>query len=91
MQIFADVFNRPVEIVRDTQNAGAIGAAFLAAKGLGMFSSFEDVKQWARIETVYQPDPKNTARYDEFYIKFKESYISLKDFYFGLNKTRYCE
>lgn len=91
MQIFADIFNRPVEIVRDTQNAGAIGAAFLAAKGLGMFSSFEDVKQWARVETVYQPDDKNTARYNELYLKFKDSYSSLKGFYYSLNKTCYSE
>ncbi len=91
MQIFADIFNRPVEIVRDTQNAGAIGSAFLAAKGLGMFSSFEDVKQWARIETEYQPKPENVATYQNLYLKFKNSYNSLKEFYFDLNKNRYCE
>lgn len=91
MQIFADVFNRPVEIVRDTQNAGAIGAAFLAAKGLGMFSSFEDVKQWAQIETVYQPNLEKAAQYDEYYKKFKDSYNCLKNFYCGLNKTIYCD
>jgi xylulokinase len=91
MQIFADVFDRPVEIVRDTQNAGAIGAAFLAAKGLGMFSGFEDVKEWAQIETVYHPDPNHAACYLDFYLKFKDSYYSLKDFYFGLNKSRFCE
>lgn len=91
MQIFADVFNRPVEIVRDTQNAGAIGAAFLAAKGLGMFSSFEDVKQWAKIETEYQPNPKNAAHYNNLYQMYKKSYNSLAGFYFDLNKNRYGE
>jgi Sugar (pentulose and hexulose) kinases len=87
MQIFADIFNRPVEVVRDTQNAGAIGAAFLAAKGLGMFNSFDDVKEWVHVEKTYMPDKKRAAFYESHYKKFQQTYDCLKDFYFELNKN----
>lgn len=91
MSIFADIFNRPVEIVRDTQVAGAIGAAFLAALGLGIYDSFDDVKQWVRVESVYYPNPENVAIYEEMYQNFKKSYGCLKDFYYDMNKARIKE
>ncbi|MBR0599935.1 xylulokinase [Sinanaerobacter chloroacetimidivorans] len=88
MQIFADIFNRKIEVVQDTQVAGAIGGAFVAALGLGMYNSFEDAKQWARVSQIYVPDPKNAGLYAEGFENFKQSYDELKGFYKKINKKK---
>lgn len=86
MQIFADVFNRRIEVIRDTQNAGAIGGAFLAALGLGMYKSFDEAKEWAYVENIYEPISENAIAYEKPYENFKDSYNHLKDFYLKVNK-----
>ena len=91
LQMFADIFGRKVEVVENSQIAGAIGGAFLAAKGLGMYSSFEDAKQWAKIGCIFEPDFENTKVYEAMYQTFQESYMSLKDFYIKANKERFAE
>lgn len=85
MQIFADVFHRKIEVVRDTQIAGAIGAAFLAALGLGIYHSFDEVKEWAHIERKYDPIEEHALIYEKTYENFKESYGYLKEYYRKVN------
>lgn len=86
MQIFADVFNRKIEVLHDSQMAGAIGSGFLAALGLGLYKKMADIKEWARVEHTYKPIPENVAIYEKAFINFKESYSYLKDFYQKINK-----
>lgn len=86
MQIFADIFNRKIEVVKDSQVAGAIGGAFLAALGLGMYDSFDDAKQWARVSQVYDPNPQNAELYRKGFENFKQPYYALKDYYKKVNK-----
>jgi xylulokinase len=85
MQIFADVFNRKIEVIKDTQIAGAIGGAFLAAIGLGYYTNFDDVKEWSHVEHTYTPNPENARLYATCYANYKDSYASLKDFYKRIN------
>ena len=85
MQIFADVFNRKIQVIKDTQNAGAIGGAFLASLGLGIYESFDDVKKWTKVECEYEPDAGNAEIYERLYKSYQESYGYLKDFYRKLN------
>lgn len=85
MQIFADVFGRKIEVIEDTQIAGAIGGAFLAALGLGMYDGFDAVKKWSRVARTYVPDGANAAAYADGYKNFKDSYAALKDLYTGMN------
>jgi xylulokinase len=85
MQIFADVFGKKIEVIKDTQIAGAIGGAFLAALGLGMYTSFDSVKEWSRVARTYVPNGDNAEVYEACYKNFKDSYASLKDFYTGIN------
>jgi xylulokinase len=91
MQMFADILGRKVELVQDSQIAGAIGGAFLAAKGLGMYNSFEEAKEWARIKDTFEPNVENTKIYEEMYQLFQDSYSSLKEFYVKANKERFGE
>lgn len=85
MQIFADAFGRRIEVIKDTQIAGAIGGAFLAALGLGMYEGFDDVKAWSRVDRVYEPDAANARAYASLYETYKDSYQALKGFYGRLN------
>jgi xylulokinase len=91
MQIFADIFNKRVEVLYDSQAAGTIGAAFLAALGQGLFKDFQDVKKWARVEHSYFPNKENAGIYENIYQNFKFSYEGVKDLYHKLNKDRIKE
>lgn len=91
MQMMADIFNRPVEVIRHTQAAGAVGGAFLAALGLGEFKDFSEVKRWVEVEATYFPKRENVAVYEEIYQYFKESYGSVKDLYRAINYKRMRE
>jgi xylulokinase len=44
-QILSDVLNRHVETVDNPQNVGAVGAAIVAAAGLGVIDGVEDAKK----------------------------------------------
>lgn len=81
MQIFADLFGREVEIVADSQEAGAVGGGFIAALGLGVVSEWNDIKKWVKISDVYKPNPGNKQNYEKGYEMFKESYVALKSIY----------
>lgn len=85
MQIFADLFGRDVEIVADSQNAGAIGGGFIAAMGLGIVNDWNEIKDWVRIRDVYKPNHSNMDIYSERYAMFKESYEAVKSIYNNWN------
>ncbi|MDR0840505.1 MAG: FGGY-family carbohydrate kinase [Christensenellaceae bacterium] len=86
MQIFADVFGREMEVVKDSQIAGAIGAAYLGAIGLGFCEGFDGAKEWSKLAAVYTPSPGHTALYNDGYARFKESYEAVKQPYRRWNK-----
>ena len=88
MQMLADVTQRTVETVRYPQEAGAIGAALIAAIGLGIYSSFDAVKKVVSAEQVFAPQAENRETYDELYHVYREAYTSLRGFYKRLNEKR---
>jgi len=84
-QIMADVLNRPVRRVADPAEAGARGAAMVAAVGLGILPSFEEASKLVRIERVFQPRPENRSIYDRLFEEFKAFYERNKAMYRRLN------
>lgn len=81
MQIFADVFNRPV-IRTTTSESCALGAAIDAAVGCGMYADFDEaVDGMVHIRDRFEPIPENVAFYAEFldkvYSKAREATDSL--------------
>jgi xylulokinase len=83
-QIFADVLNVEIKQMRDPIYANAIGAAWIGAVGLGEIT-FQDVPQMAHFKHIYQPDPQNTALYQERFKIFTHIYKQMKDIYRQLN------
>ncbi len=72
-QIQADIYNIPVETLQETE-AGVLGAAIMAGKGAGVFSSIvEGVENMVHVDREYIPDKKNA----EVYIDLYDVYCSL--------------
>ena len=86
MQILADVTHRRVETVRDPQEAGAVGAALVAAVGLGVYPGFEALESVTKVERTFDPQEENFSIYDPLFDSFRESYSRLRVFYKRLNE-----
>lgn len=91
MQILSDVTCRRVETVRDPQEAGAVGAALVAAIGLGIYPSFEALKDVVKVDKVFEPQEENRKVYDSLFHSYQEAYRSLRRFYKRLNEKRLDE
>jgi xylulokinase len=76
-QMQADVYNRPVQTLKMT-DAALMGAALLAAVGIGEFSSIpEGTERMVAVDRTYTPDPKRAAVYDEVYDIYCRAYEAL--------------
>ena len=79
MQIRADVFNIPVDVL-EVEEAGTLGAAIMAGKACGIYKSLEDgVNNLVRIKNTYYPNKKNCEIYQKQYSKYKKIYKSIKE------------
>jgi xylulokinase len=70
--IKAGIYGRSV-FISENESSGALGAAMLAAIGLGDVEARET--PWARAGRVVEPDAHAAALYDEQYSKYKELYV----------------
>jgi len=84
MQIYADVFNRPVAISRSTQTC-ALGSAIAAAVVAGAYPNFEKAvpAMTGLLEKVYTPVPANVRVYEKLF----RLYCQLHDS-FGIRGTK---
>jgi xylulokinase len=87
-QIMADVMQRDIETVADTQNTGAVGAAMCCAVGLGLLPDLPSCKRLIPVEKVYHPRPEYKAVYDKQFKVFTHLYENNKSLYKKLNKTK---
>ncbi|UCH32993.1 MAG: FGGY-family carbohydrate kinase [Armatimonadota bacterium] len=88
MQILADVTGRNVETVYNPQEAGAVGAALVAAVGLGIYPDFDALKNIVAVERVFEPEQANRALYDSLYGSYRQAYRCLRGFYRQMNGAR---
>jgi len=89
MQILADVAHRKIETVCDPQEAGAVGAALVAAVGLGIYPDFESLRKVVKVDRAFEPQSENSEIYDSLFHSYKEVYSNLRNFYRKLNKERF--
>jgi len=72
-QIEADITRRPV-VTTTNEEAATLGAAVLAGKAVGLYSSIEEAaSQMVQIKERFEPDPNNLAIYEETY----QAYVHL--------------
>jgi xylulokinase len=87
MQMLADVTHRRIETVADPKEAGAVGAALVAAVGLGIYPSFEALESVTRVERTIEPREENFEIYDALFRSFRDSYSRLRPLYTRLNEN----
>lgn len=73
MQILAEVLGRPLHTPAVAE-AGALGAAILAAVAVGLYPDREQaVACMVRPGPVYQPDSERASRYEDVYRRWREA------------------
>ncbi|MFQ5352011.1 MAG: FGGY-family carbohydrate kinase, partial [Candidatus Binatia bacterium] len=85
-QIFADVLDREIQVVRDPLQTNARGAALIGAVGLG-HASFDKIPLSLPVEQSHRPDPANRATYDQLYSAFLAIHRSNRSIYRRLNPS----
>jgi xylulokinase len=79
-QICADVYGVPVVKTSVDQQAAALGAAALAAVGVGLWKDFRQVDEIHKIEDLSQPIPEHTTLYERLlpiYLRAAEQQLEL--------------
>ncbi len=76
VSILAGALARPVERV-EVEDASALGAAFVAGVGTGVFASWREIERFVRVRDVI--DPADTAVYDETYRRYRALYPALRE------------
>ncbi|HLE14723.1 MAG TPA: FGGY-family carbohydrate kinase [Anaerolineales bacterium] len=85
LRIIADVTGRRLEVLPNPRERLAVGAALVAAVGLGIYPSFEALKPCIPVERVIEPDPAPRPVYERLYPAYQQAYHSLKDLYHQMN------
>lgn len=76
-QMQADILNRTCETV-DVAEATSLGAAMVAAVGVGVYQDYEEAeKNMVKVTKRYEPNPENVQRYEDAYRTWKQIYVSL--------------
>jgi xylulokinase len=87
-RIMADVLGEVVETVESPQNAGALGAALLCARGLGLVGTLADAKAIVKPAAVYEPRAELAGMYGDRFGVFKRLYERNKPLFAALNGGR---
>ena len=82
----ADISGRTIETIKRPQDVGAIGAAMIAAVGLGVLKDFREIKSYVPLEKTYKPRQEYQAVYNQKYDVFKQLYLKNKSLFHKLNR-----
>jgi xylulokinase len=66
-QMFADIFDMKMIKTSVDQNAASLGAAALAAYGLGFWADYSPIDRAHKLESVSEPDKEKTGAYRRHY------------------------
>ncbi|MGH3087463.1 MAG: xylulokinase [Rubrobacteraceae bacterium] len=77
-QIISDVMQRPISVAREAEST-CLGSGMLAAAACGMHPSIKEAASaMSGTNAHFEPDEKQSARYDELYKIYKDIYPSLR-------------
>ena len=80
LQLKADVFGKPVELLEVTE-AAALGAAFLAGQAIGIYTNIaSDIQHIVRPKKCFEPDMQQHELYAERYASYKDIYPTIREF-----------
>ncbi len=76
-QIQADVYGRPVQLLKVNESTG-LGSALLGGVGAGVFHSIDEgVATMVKLAGQIEPDPQRHAQYEELYQAYVKAYEGL--------------
>lgn len=70
-QIFADVYNKKIIKTNVGQEAAALGAAAVAAVGMGAWTDFSKIDKIHQVEFICEPENENVEKYQKLLKVFK--------------------
>jgi xylulokinase len=70
MQMFADVFNMDIIKTNIDQDAASIGAAAIAARGVGLWDDYNGIDALHEVEYRSVPDKNSVAQYEKLFEVF---------------------
>jgi len=76
MQIAADITGRRIEVVAG-EAGSALGAAFVAGMGVGLFEQWSEVTRFAGVRRAFEPQLEAVERYRAAYRVYRELYERL--------------
>lgn len=79
MQIAADVLDLPVQVMAG-EAASALGAAYVAAMGAGLFADWSDIARFISQGQIYQPQSALVPRYRKGFELYRELYQRLQSY-----------
>ena len=80
MQMHADVTGIPIYITKESQSAGCLGDAMVAAMGSGLYASLKEAADnMVEIDKVYTPNQENHEEYQFYFEKYMELWPMIKD------------
>jgi xylulokinase len=77
VQIISDVTGKPLRVVNNHLEAGAVGAALTVAVGLGIYPNMDTLDDLIGIDHEVQPDAARWKRYDAMYQEYRALYEAL--------------
>jgi xylulokinase len=86
LRIIADITDCKLEVLPNPRERLAVGAALVAAIGLGVYPDFEAIKPVVSVEHVIEPDGMHSQTYDELYDAYRRVYPALRGLYHDLNR-----
>jgi len=84
-QIMADVMNRTIHRVDDSQQASARGVALLASMTLGYINDYHDISNYIKINRSFYPNRDTRKLYDKLFQEFKNIYKQNRKWYARMN------
>jgi xylulokinase len=82
MQILSDIMESEIKVVKNSQEAGAAGAALTTAVGLGVYPHLNVADEFVEFSRVYSPRMSGRVRiYNELYREYRALYESLSPIY----------
>jgi xylulokinase len=78
VQILADIWGRPIQVVSASVPRACLGSAILAGVGAGVYKNFNDALQ-KRAEPLATLYPQDSEKYTRYYEQYLRLYPLLKD------------
>lgn len=86
-QIIADVMQRPVKVVRESEST-CLGTGMLAAAAVGIHKNIElAARSMSGVASVFEPEASNVGVYQELYEAYRLIYPALRNVFPAINSA----